>query len=159
VFITNHALAGAAIGQAARRPVPAFLAGVASHLVMDVCLPGVTRASTGTSPWRWPRSTGPRDWPRARRRWPPPPGPRGCRWQPGSPGPASSTWRSRRGTFSGGQTFPPGFDGFHGRIQTERPIGWVVEAAAAATLVAMPTPALGRARARLHRTASSVLSG
>jgi hypothetical protein len=38
VFITNHALAGAAIGLVTRRPVPAFVAGLASHLVMDVCL-------------------------------------------------------------------------------------------------------------------------
>ncbi len=38
MFITDHAIAGAAIGLVARRLVPAFVAGMASHLVMDVCL-------------------------------------------------------------------------------------------------------------------------
>ncbi|HYZ99921.1 MAG TPA: hypothetical protein VE575_14270, partial [Acidimicrobiales bacterium] len=38
MFITNHALAGAAVGALARRPVPAFLVGVASHLAMDMVL-------------------------------------------------------------------------------------------------------------------------
>jgi hypothetical protein len=36
VFITNHALAGAAIGAVVRRPVPAFVVGVASHVLMDM---------------------------------------------------------------------------------------------------------------------------
>jgi hypothetical protein len=36
VFVTNHALAGAAIGALVRRPVPAFVAGVASHVLMDM---------------------------------------------------------------------------------------------------------------------------
>jgi hypothetical protein len=36
VFVTNHALAGAAIGALVRRPVPAFVVGVASHVLMDM---------------------------------------------------------------------------------------------------------------------------
>jgi hypothetical protein len=36
VFVTNHALAGAAIGALVRRPVPAFVIGVASHVLMDM---------------------------------------------------------------------------------------------------------------------------
>jgi hypothetical protein len=36
VFVTNHALAGAAIGAVVRRPVPAFIVGVASHVLMDM---------------------------------------------------------------------------------------------------------------------------
>src|SRR5215213_10776154 len=36
VLVTNHVLAGALIGSAARGPVSAFVAGVASHFVMDV---------------------------------------------------------------------------------------------------------------------------
>ncbi len=36
MFVTNHALAGAAIGALVRRPVPAFVAGVASHVLMDM---------------------------------------------------------------------------------------------------------------------------
>jgi small basic protein len=35
MFVTNHALAGAAIGATVRRPVAALLVGVASHFVMD----------------------------------------------------------------------------------------------------------------------------
>lgn len=38
MFITNHALAGAAVGLEARRPVTAFAAGFVSHIVMDVVL-------------------------------------------------------------------------------------------------------------------------
>jgi hypothetical protein len=35
MLITNHVLAGALIGAAVRRPVPAFVLGVASHFVLD----------------------------------------------------------------------------------------------------------------------------
>ncbi len=35
MFITNHVLSGAVTGAVVRRPVPAFLAGVASHFVLD----------------------------------------------------------------------------------------------------------------------------
>ena len=35
MLLTNHVLSGALIGAAVRRPVPAFLLGVASHFVLD----------------------------------------------------------------------------------------------------------------------------
>jgi hypothetical protein len=35
MLITNHVLSGAVIGAAVRRPVPAFVLGVASHFVLD----------------------------------------------------------------------------------------------------------------------------
>ena len=35
MLLTNHVLSGAVIGALARRPVPAFAAGVASHFVLD----------------------------------------------------------------------------------------------------------------------------
>ena len=35
MLLTNHVLSGALIGALARRPVPAFVAGVASHFVLD----------------------------------------------------------------------------------------------------------------------------
>ena len=35
MLLTNHVLSGALIGALARRPVPAFAAGVASHFVLD----------------------------------------------------------------------------------------------------------------------------
>jgi hypothetical protein len=36
VFVTNHALAGAVIGALVGRPAPAFIVGVASHVLMDM---------------------------------------------------------------------------------------------------------------------------
>ena len=36
MFVTNHALAGTAIGALVRRPMPAFVAALASHVLMDV---------------------------------------------------------------------------------------------------------------------------
>ncbi len=36
MLVTNHVLAGAAIGALARKPLPALALGVASHLAMDV---------------------------------------------------------------------------------------------------------------------------
>jgi len=36
VLVTNHVLAGALIGSVSRGPVSAFLAGVASHVLMDM---------------------------------------------------------------------------------------------------------------------------
>ncbi|NUR26503.1 MAG: hypothetical protein HOV83_11760 [Catenulispora sp.] len=35
MLVTNHVLSGAVIGAATKRPVPAFLLGVASHFVLD----------------------------------------------------------------------------------------------------------------------------
>ena len=35
VLLTNHVLSGALVGAVARRPTPAFAAGVASHFVLD----------------------------------------------------------------------------------------------------------------------------
>jgi hypothetical protein len=35
MLITNHVLSGAMVGAVARRPLPAFLLGVASHFVLD----------------------------------------------------------------------------------------------------------------------------
>jgi hypothetical protein len=152
VFITNHALAGAAIGLVARRPVPAFVAGLASHLVMDVCLHwGDERldwddfvelakvdGTVGLAVCAAALSAAPR----AAR----------VPVAAGIAGACIIDMEKPSRHFFGRSPFPPGFDRFHGRIQTERPIGWVVEAVAAATLVAMLAPALGRARAGLHRT-------
>ena len=36
MLLTNHVLSGALIGALARRPLPAFAVGVASHFVLDV---------------------------------------------------------------------------------------------------------------------------
>ena len=152
MFITNHALAGAAIGLVARRPVPAFVAGVASHLVMDVCLHwGDDRldwdgfvevakvdGTVGLAVCASALAAAPR----------------GSRLPvaAGIAGACLIDMEKPSIHFVGHSPFPETFDRFHRRIQTERPIGWVVEAVAAATLLAMIAPALGRARARLHHT-------
>jgi hypothetical protein len=153
LFITNHALAGAGLGLVARRPVPAFVAGLASHLFMDVCLHwGDERldwdgfvevakvdGTVGLAVCATALAAAPRD-----ARLPVAAGIAGaCIVDMGKP--------ARH--FFGRAFFPAPFERFHDRIQTERPIGWVVEAIAAATMVAMLAPALGRARARHHRTA------
>ena len=36
MFVTNHALAGAAVGLVLRRPAAAFATGIASHVAMDM---------------------------------------------------------------------------------------------------------------------------
>jgi hypothetical protein len=62
MLVTNHVLSGAVIGAAARRPIPAFFLGVASHFVLDATPHwgkfGVGRrfswwrCPTGLSAWR-----------------------------------------------------------------------------------------------------------
>ena len=152
MFITNHALAGAAIGLVARRPVPAFVAGVASHLVMDVCL------HWGDERLDWEQfvevakvdgtvglavcAAALAAAPRAVR----------VPVAAGIAGACIIDMEKPALHFFGRSVLPSRIDDFHHRIQTERPIGWVVEAVAAATLVAMLAPALGRARKRLHLT-------
>jgi hypothetical protein len=46
MLVTNHVLAGAAIGRALRRPVPAFVVGVVSHFAMDAVPHYGTRSGT-----------------------------------------------------------------------------------------------------------------
>jgi hypothetical protein len=153
VFITNHALAGAAIGLVTRRPVPAFVAGVASHLVMDVCLHwgderldweqfvevGKVDGTIGLAVCAAALAAAPR----ATR----------VPVVAGIAGACLIDMDKPALHFLGRSVFPAGIDGFHRRIQTERPIGWVVEAVTAATLIALLAPALGRARTRRHEVA------
>ncbi len=55
MLLTNHVLSGALIGALARRPLPAFALGVASHFVLDA-VPhwGEWAASAGSCGWRSP---------------------------------------------------------------------------------------------------------
>lgn len=136
MFITNHALAGAAIGTIVHRPALAFAAGAASHLVMDMCL------HWGDADLTWEEFVdiakvdgtlglavsavavaGAPGWAR--------PGvvaaiAGACLIDMDKPG----------RHFFGRSPFPPAFDRFHSRIQNEAPLGWRVEAAAAAGLAA-----------------------
>lgn len=134
MFITNHALAGAAIGLlAGRRPVAAFAAGVASHVAMDMVLHwgddlswdefvrvarvdgtlglGACAALMAAAP--------------ARRR---------AAVAAGIAGACLIDMDKPSRHFLGRSPFPAAVDRFHGRIQNEHPVGGVVEAATAAAL-------------------------
>lgn len=136
MFITNHALAGAAIGALVRRPVPAFVAGVASHIAMDMVLHygdagidwerfveiarvdgtiglGVTAAVATTAPVTVRRSA-----------------------LAGLAGACIVDLDKPGRHFLGRSPFPPAVDRFHGRIQNEAPVGGWVEVAAALALAA-----------------------
>jgi hypothetical protein len=136
MFITNHALAGAAIGAVVRRPVPALVAGVVSHVLMDVTLHfgdpdldwdefvklarvdgtiglGVLAAVAATAPPSVRRSA-----------------------LAGLAGACLIDLDKPGRHFFGRSPFPPIVDRFHHRIQNEAPQGRWVEAATAAALVA-----------------------
>jgi len=136
VFITNHALAGAAIGAVVRRPVPAFVTGVVSHVVMDLTLHfgeadmewdeflklarvdgivglGVTAAVAATAPPAMRRSA-----------------------LAGLAGACLIDLDKPGRHFFGRSPFPRIVDRFHHRIQNEAPQGGWVEAATAAALLA-----------------------
>jgi hypothetical protein len=135
VFVTNHALAGAAIGALVRRPVPAFVAGVASHVLMDMAPHfggldvdgpeflraarvdgavglGVTAAVVAAAPPAVRRSA-----------------------LAGLAGACLIDLDKPGRHFLGRSPFPAAVDRFHGRIQNEVPNGRWTEAATAAALV------------------------
>jgi hypothetical protein len=137
VFVTNHALAGAAIGALAARPAPAFVAGVASHVLMDMTLHfgdpelddagflrlarvdgtiglGVTAAVALAAPR-----------------------PVRVAALSGLAGACLIDLDKPGRHFLGRSPFPSVVDRFHGRIQNEAPHGGWVEAATTATLVAV----------------------
>lgn len=134
MFITNHALAGAIIGRTVRRPVLAFGLGVASHLGMDLVLHygrqgiewddfveiarvdgtiglGVCAAALAAAP----RSVRPAV-------------------AAGIAGACLIDMDKAGRYFIGRSPFPAAVDRFHGRIQNEREIGGLVEAAVALAL-------------------------
>jgi hypothetical protein len=136
VFVTNHALAGAAIGAVVRRPVPAFIVGVASHVLMDMTLHFgeadmrhdeflrlarvdgtvglcVTAAVAAAAPPSVRRSA-----------------------LVGLAGACLIDLDKPGRHFFGRSPFPPVVDRFHGHIQNEAPHGRWTEAATTAALVA-----------------------
>jgi hypothetical protein len=146
VFITNHALAGAAIGLVLRRPLVAFGAGVASHVAMDLCLHWgdedldwdgfveVARVdgALGLAVCGAALAAAPR---RAR--------PAAAAAIAG----ACLIDMDKLGRhFFGRSPFPAVVDRFHGRIQNEHPTGGLVEASAVAGLAATVGALAFRAR-------------
>lgn len=135
MFISNHVLAGAAVGRITGRPVTAFVAGVASHVAMDMVLHWgderdwddfvrVARVdgTVGLGLAATVMATTPR-----RARWPVACGIAGaCLIDMDKPGLH----------FFGRSPFPAAVDRLHARIQWQRPIGALVEAATAASLAA-----------------------
>ncbi len=135
MFITNHVLAGAAVGLVSRRPAAAFATGVASHLAMDMVLHwgaklewdefvrvakvdgtiglGVCAALLASVPAR-ARPT----------------------MLAGIAGACLIDMDKPGRHFFGRSPFPAAVDRFHGRLQNQGPIGGLVEAATAAGLAA-----------------------
>ena len=136
MFITNHALAGAAIGLLGRRrPMAAFAAGLASHVAMDMVLHwgdelswdefvqvarvdgtvglGVCAALLAAAPARARPAMA-----------------------AGIAGACLIDMDKPGRHFVGRSPFPAAVDRFHGRIQNERPIGGLIEAVTAAGLAA-----------------------
>jgi hypothetical protein len=157
MFITNHALAGAAIGLVVPKPAAAFAAGLASHLAMDMVLHwgddlewdefvrvarvdgtvglGVSGlALLGAVPTLARPAVA-----------------------AGIAGACVIDMDKVGRHFVGRSPFPAALDRFHGRIQRERPIGLLVEAVAAVGLVA-GLVALRRRR-RPHRDGGPRLDG
>ena len=148
VLLTNHVLSGALIGALARRPVPAFAAGVASHFVLDsvphwgdwgsqrrflrVAVPdglvslAVMGALTAASP----------------------PGRRAAVLA-GMAGAALPDADKPTTLWFGWSPFPAAVDRFHARIQDEAfrraPVELAAAVFAAAALIAIPRRAEGRA--------------
>jgi hypothetical protein len=136
VFVTNHALAGVAIGAVVRRPVPAFVIGVASHVLMDMTPHfgepdmdedeflrlaridgsiglGITAAVAAAAPRSVRRSA-----------------------LVGLAGACLIDLDKPGRHFFGRSPFPPAVDRFHDNIQNEAPRGRWTEAATTALLVA-----------------------
>jgi hypothetical protein len=137
VFITNHALAGAALGLMTRRPAAAFAAGLASHVAMDMVLhwgderldwdgfvevarvDGVVGLAVCTGLLAAaPRAARPAV-------------------AAGLAGACVLDMDKPGRHFFGRSPFPRIVDRLHARIQWERPTGWMIEAAMAAGLVAL----------------------
>jgi hypothetical protein len=142
VFITNHALAGALIGRAVRRPALAFGLGVASHIGMDMVLHygregidrdefleiarvdgliglGVCAAALAATPRRLRPAVA-----------------------AGIAGACLIDMDKPGVHFVGRSPFPAAVDRFHGRIQNQREIGGIVEAGVALALTAALVPSV-----------------
>jgi hypothetical protein len=143
VFITNHALAGAAIGLVARRPAPAFTAGVASHLAMDMVLHwgddltwdefvrvAKVDGTVGLAVAAGLLAAAPR---RAR-----------PLVAAGIAGACVIDMDKVGRHLVGRSPFPAAVDRFHGRIQRQRPVGGLIEAATAVALAATLSALRGR---------------
>ena len=132
-----------------RRPLPAFVAGLSSHLVMDVMLHWgderleweefveVARVdgTVGLAVCASALASAPRD---AR-----------VPMAAAILGACIVDMEKPCRHFVGRSPFPAALDRFHHRIQTERPLGWVVEAIAGAILAGIVVPGLRRRHARL----------
>jgi hypothetical protein len=147
VFITNHALAGGAIGLVARRPMVAFVAGFASHVGMDMALHwgqdldwddfvrvAKVDGMLGLGVCAGLLAAAPR---RAR-----------PLVAAGIAGACLIDMDKVGRHFVGRSPFPAAVDRFHDRIQNERPHGGVVEAATAAALAGLIAVLLSRGTAR-----------
>jgi hypothetical protein len=150
VFVTNHALAGAAIGAVVRRPVPAFIVGVASHVLMDMTLHFGEPDMRHDEFLRLARVDGTVGLcvTAAVAAAAPPPVRRSA--LVGLAGACLIDLDKPGRHFFGRSPFPPVVDRFHGHIQNEAPHGRWTEAATTAALVAAVAVAF-RYRSRRER--------
>jgi hypothetical protein len=148
VFVTSHTLAGASIGLLVRRPGPAFVLGVASHVAMDLFPhygdPAVSwddflkmarmDGTVGLGVIAAVAAASPPD--------------RRNAALAAMAGAAVLDMDKVGKHFMGRSPFPPAVDRFHRRIQNESPRRRWVEAAGAGVLAAALTLVLRRLRAR-----------
>jgi hypothetical protein len=136
VFVTNHALAGAAIGAVVRRPLPAFVVGLASHVLMDMT-PHFGEPDMGHDEFlRLARVDGTIGLGVAAAVAAAAPRPVRRSALVGLAGACLIDLDKPGRHFFGRSPFPPVVDRFHGHIQNEAPNGGGMEAAATAVLVA-----------------------
>jgi hypothetical protein len=140
VFITNHALAGATLGLLTRRPAVAFVTGVASHVAMDMVL------HWGDERLDWDgfvdvaKVDGTVGLAVCAALLAVAPAPARPAVAAGIAGACLIDMDKPGRHFFGRSPFPPLVDRLHARIQRQRPTGRMVEAAAAAGLVALLAP-------------------
>jgi hypothetical protein len=137
VFVTSHALAGASIGLLLRRPVPAFVAGVASHVAMDL-FPHYGNPAIGWDEFvKLARVDGTVGLGVIAVVAAKAPGDRRVAALAGIAGASLMDMDKPGRYFVGRSPFPRFVDRFHRRIQNESPRRHWVEATAAATLAAV----------------------
>lgn len=149
MFITNHALAGATLGLLTRRPAVAFVTGVASHVAMDMVLHWGDERLDWDGFVEVAKVDGTVGLTVCAALLAMAPAPARPAVAAGIAGACLIDMEKPGHHFFGRSPFPPVVDRLHHRIQRERPAGLVVEAAAAAGLVALLGP-LHRHRHR-HR--------
>jgi hypothetical protein len=151
VFITNHALAGATLGLLTRRPAVAFATGMASHVAMDMVLHWGDERLDWDGFVEVAKVDGTLGLAVCAALLAVAPVPTRPAVAAGIAGACLIDLDKPARHFLGRSPFPPVVDRLHARIQRQRPTGLLVEAAAAAGLVALLGPLHRRRLRQQHR--------